>query len=307
MLTARNILVHYDGRFDEHPGLECAIELAKANDATLKIVEMIPDFPWITRQLLGGYERVIESLTQTKTHQLAEIADAVRRDGIDVTTKVLDGKTSLAMIREVLSDDHDLVIKDAKGKLSPRSGFFGTTAKRLFRKCPCPVLVIKPGHKCDCEHVVAAISSVGEDEVHKKLNTRIVESAIDAANNGTPNIVTAWSVYGESILRSHMREDEFDELRGRTLREAEAITDNLLAPFGLGVEDPHVHVLEGEAGSIIPDFVTANNGDLLVMGSVGRSGFAGVLMGNTAEQILDCVECSVLAIKPAGFVSPIKG
>ncbi len=45
--------------------------------------------------------------------------------------------------------------------------------------------------------------------------------------------------------------------------------------------------------------------DLLVMGTVSRGGVAGLLMGNTAERLLDRVDCSLLTIKPADFISPI--
>jgi nucleotide-binding universal stress UspA family protein len=42
------------------------------------------------------------------------------------------------------------------------------------------------------------------------------------------------------------------------------------------------------------------------MGTVARSGTSGILIGNTAERILNSIECSVLALKPDSFVSSIK-
>jgi nucleotide-binding universal stress UspA family protein len=42
------------------------------------------------------------------------------------------------------------------------------------------------------------------------------------------------------------------------------------------------------------------------MGTIARSGVTGLLMGNTAERVFGHVNCSVLAVKPAGFVSPVK-
>ena len=45
---------------------------------------------------------------------------------------------------------------------------------------------------------------------------------------------------------------------------------------------------------------------LVVMGTVARKGISGLLMGNTAEAILRSVDCSVLAVKPEGFVTPVK-
>jgi nucleotide-binding universal stress UspA family protein len=37
------------------------------------------------------------------------------------------------------------------------------------------------------------------------------------------------------------------------------------------------------------------------MGTISRTGFPGVTIGNTAETILQSVTCSVLAVKPDGF------
>jgi nucleotide-binding universal stress UspA family protein len=47
------------------------------------------------------------------------------------------------------------------------------------------------------------------------------------------------------------------------------------------------------------------NADLIVIGTVGRNGIEGLLLGNTAEKVLDHCDCSVLTVKPDGFVSPI--
>lgn len=305
MLKFSNIVVHYDSRFDTHAGLDFAVKLAKANSGRLKIIEMIPDFPWVTRHLIGGYERVIENITQAKAHSVEDVAEPLREQGIDVTTRVLDGRTSVAMIREVLRDDHDLVIKEAKGKHSRRTGFFGTTATRLLRKCPCPVLIVKPEHPCQCDRVVAAVSAV-PDETHQQLNGQIIRLATEAAEDASPHIVTAWSVYGESILKSHMDEEEFDQLHDRTRSHTERRLNDLLETLDLNIGSDGVHVLQGEAGEVIPNFVHAHDTDLLVMGTVARSGIAGLLTGNTAEQILNRTECSVLAIKPETFTSPIR-
>ncbi|WP_268870400.1 universal stress protein [Marinobacter nauticus] len=46
--------------------------------------------------------------------------------------------------------------------------------------------------------------------------------------------------------------------------------------------------------------------DLIVMGTVGRVGIPGLIIGNTAESILEQAKCSVLAIKPEGFKTPIE-
>ena len=79
----------------------------------------------------------------------------------------------------------------------------------------------------------------------------------------------------------------------------------LLTPSQAVGADWQVHVVNGPAAEAISELVTRHRINLLVLGTVARSGLSGLLMGNTAERILDDVTCSVLAVKPPGFVSPI--
>lgn len=66
-----------------------------------------------------------------------------------------------------------------------------------------------------------------------------------------------------------------------------------------------VYLLKGEAGEIISDLARSKEVDLIVMGTVSRAGIAGLLIGNTAETVLHRVDCSMLTLKPEGFISPV--
>jgi len=68
---------------------------------------------------------------------------------------------------------------------------------------------------------------------------------------------------------------------------------------------PKVHLVKGKPSEEIPLMVKKYNVDLIVMGTVARTGIPGFIIGNTAESILARVHCSVLAIKPDGFKSPV--
>ncbi len=68
---------------------------------------------------------------------------------------------------------------------------------------------------------------------------------------------------------------------------------------------PKVHLVKGFARDVVPALVKKYQIDLVMMGTVGRTGIPGFLMGNTAETILNRIDCSVLAIKPGGFVTPV--
>ncbi|MGJ8582150.1 MAG: universal stress protein UspE, partial [Psychromonas sp.] len=44
----------------------------------------------------------------------------------------------------------------------------------------------------------------------------------------------------------------------------------------------------------------------VILGTVGRSGIGLTLLGHTAEQVIDKLDSDLLALKPEGFISPIK-
>ncbi|MCZ7543179.1 MAG: universal stress protein [Anaerolineae bacterium] len=57
---------------------------------------------------------------------------------------------------------------------------------------------------------------------------------------------------------------------------------------------------------LIPKLAVRHKIDLIVMGTASRTGISGFLIGNTAENVLRQVNISVLAVKPEGFVSPVR-
>ena len=66
-----------------------------------------------------------------------------------------------------------------------------------------------------------------------------------------------------------------------------------------------VHIGRNAPFLAIREAVEHLHPDLLVMGTVSRGNFAGFLVGNTAERLLDHVDCSLLTVKPEDFVCPV--
>lgn len=68
---------------------------------------------------------------------------------------------------------------------------------------------------------------------------------------------------------------------------------------------PQVHIVMDAPDIAIMEHLNKDAVELLVMGTIGRGGIAGFIVGNTAERILPRIPCSVLAVKPDGFICPI--
>jgi universal stress protein E len=75
---------------------------------------------------------------------------------------------------------------------------------------------------------------------------------------------------------------------------------------GLRYLSPKRHLVKGQARKEIPRLARGLKADLVVLGTVARIGVAGLFIGNTAEAILEQIECSVLAVKPEGFETPVS-
>ena len=85
-------------------------------------------------------------------------------------------------------------------------------------------------------------------------------------------------------------------MRIRTIKVALRCTDRKFLWW-------HGGCLEAFCGSELTLWKAA---ELIVIGTVGRSGIKGMRLGNTAEKVLDTCACSILTVKPDGFVSPIE-
>jgi universal stress protein E len=301
----KNILVQVDTRRDEQALLHRAIELAKVHGATLKIVDIVPEFSWPLRWAATDYDEIRQAVIHQKEELVEALIAPLRNFGVEVTSKVLCGKSSDQIIGEVVRSKHDLVMKDAKGQFSPHPGTFGTTAMRLVRYCPCPVWAYRPKHSTGPEKVVAAVDATATDEAHMALNHDIMSWAKAVSGDNPPHVAHVWSVYGEAVIKDYMKRDEFEDLVRDAEHEAREQIGKLLAPHQMSASDANVHLLRGDPAPELIRLVNNGGCDLLVLGTVARTGITGLLIGNTAETLINRVECSVLAIKPADFVTPI--
>jgi universal stress protein E len=66
-----------------------------------------------------------------------------------------------------------------------------------------------------------------------------------------------------------------------------------------------VHFVTEPPDVAIMNCIEQHDIDLLVMGTVGRTGVSGIITGNTAERLLPRIPCSLLAVKPPDFKSPV--
>ena len=292
----------------ETAALDKAVALVRQNGGRLTLFSVLKKPPGI-----HGYG---ESVAQDQhTSAIAERGEWLRglivplqHDDIDVVINVAEGTSFLEIIRQVLREQHDLVITTAEEIKGIRARVFGATSMHLMRKCPCPVWVVKRAQTRPFARILAAVDPSVYDPKRDSLNPQILQLAGSMARKDAAelHIVHVWSLFGERYLHnSGLTEKQFQEAREYEKEQHKQHFDTLLNRADVTDLKPHVYLVEGDPVEFIPKLVTERGIDLLVMGSVGRGGIAGFLIGNTAEEVFNQVDCSLLTLKPKGFVTPV--
>jgi universal stress protein E len=313
MQRFKNILIALDSKTRSKALLERGAALAQRNQACLTVIEVVEEAPgsapWSI--LSGATADLPQHIIEKHSHDLEQLSAPLRQRGIRVDTKVLTGIPFLELIREVLRNRHDLVMITAEGQGGLKERLFGSTTMHLLRKCPCPVWVMKQTQPRHYQCILAAVDPDPVDEQRNALNKTIMDLATSLAHweQSELHIIHTWTLYGESMLRGpriNMPRSEMAQLLRKTKDEHQRRLNLLLRPYALDKLTHQVHLLKGNPGSVIPKVAQAKRIELIVMGTVCRTGVVGLIVGNTAENVLRQVDCSVLTVKPEGFISPIR-
>ena len=297
----KNVLVLLTEDTAPGPAVARALRLAEASDATVTLLDVGSTVPaeaelTIPRDTL---ETLRSASEEQRRSRLDTLADRIRQAGVAAHAKLATGDPYRVAIHHVLTDRHDLVLKTVDAQDPRARSTLGSTDKHLLRKCPCPVWLVREDEHLHYKTILAAVEPNPSEIERHALSVGILRAAaeIAAVDHGSLHVLHAWHVFGEIWLSGPeplVPDAETDDIVGRTLNRHARMLDELIEQSsGAGVPVDS-HLVHQHAGPAIIDFVARYEVDLLVIGSVGRSGVAGLLIGNTAEHVLSEVTCSVL-------------
>ncbi|MGD2124000.1 MAG: universal stress protein [Gemmatimonadota bacterium] len=308
MKEFQKILAIFDTEERDAMALNLASQLARNSGGQLTVVHVIPPLPSEIPEGISGLEDLKATMVHAAEATLGKAVGRLDKAGVPVRTQVCWGHTAMEVSRLVMTSGYDLVVKGTGRRKRLSGQLLGSVDMRLLRKCPCPVWLIKPDGHDYVRNVLAAVDPISSDGEHERLNELILRLGISLAEmeDAEFHALYAFSPWGESLLRSRLRSEQYHEYEKQLRARAAKAMTNLLRPFEEEVPQLNRHLLEGDPEDVVPEFVRTREVDVVVMGTVGRTGIPGFLIGNTAEKILADVECSVLAVKPEGFKSPVE-
>ena len=306
MIEYKRILAVVDAERDNQPALSRAYELASKTGASVTAMMVVYDLSYDMTTMLSPDER--EAMRDAVTKEHAKwLATHLQEQGFTETDIVVEwnNRSYESIIYYTLNNQIDLVVKATKKHDDLASVIFTPTDWHLMRKCPRPVLLVKEHGWPEGGEIIAAVNVGSEDDEHAALNDKLTVIANDYASllKGSVNLVNS---YPSTPLNIAIEVPEFDPDTYHDAVKNHHLKEMRSHALKYGIPEDKCVVREGLPEKVIPQVAKALDAELVVIGTVGRVGISAALIGNTAEHVIDELNCDVLAIKPDGFVSPLS-
>ncbi|HET6883962.1 MAG TPA: universal stress protein [Pirellulales bacterium] len=300
----RNVLCATDFSESAAAGLKMAVALARRCRAKITLAHVVRDVPMSFAMLDYGtgweplaadLSRLQNELRDDAEQRLQALAAEYREAGVELSTEVLVGVPYMAIIDAVKEQQFDLVVVGTRGMAAVKRVLIGSTATRLARTCPVPVWVARAG---DLESTQAILAPLDFSPISDRLLSMAAKlSSALGAKLHLLHVYDTEELYGMPPLSDDTRA-ELSYYRRRARRAALWKLEQALEKLGIDQTTATLHVVQGIPHQVINSTARRLDAGLIVMGSVGRRGLSGLLIGNTAEKVLHTSDRSLLIVKP---------
>ncbi|MFD2164769.1 universal stress protein [Thalassotalea euphylliae] len=285
-----NILVIADLKQEQTLAIERALTIAKQRSLPLHVVY----FCYESLRYVSGQEDEVKAnvLTRLDEHAQQQLAN-IDFDGVSYSYEVCWEKYIPNWVEEYTqANDVKLVVKT--GHRTERL-LYTPLDWQLMRECSAPVMIAAPETWRKTPNVLAAIDLGTKTDSKQALNKLVLEKARALADCQEAELFVCYTIRSSKLLRDMGFQylDELEIAAERNLKDKVAEISSIY-----GVPEKNIILKAGEAEKVIPSQAAANKAGIVVMGTVGRRGVKGKLMGNTAEKVLKLLKCDVVAIKP---------
>lgn len=238
---------------------------------------------------------------ETNAKQAEQLVSEFGKDVDFAGLTVSDERPWLALTKKSLRGEADLVVVAKRNHSRRDDRKLGSVSNKLIQNCPAPVWVIKPEHPLHHKCVMAGTDLTPVGDLAAEFAAFIAE-----AENCELCIVHAWQVPMELQLSSARIGMEETERQKKEITSAARDHIRGLPAVERQGDRCKVYLACDSPSHAILELARQKEPDLAVLGSISRTGLAGMLVGNTAEKLLYQLDCSLLTIKPHDFVSPIQ-
>ena len=298
------IVVGYDGSPGARLALDWAVESARRDDRDLTIVHALGLTTAATASAYDSgpaarlYEEMTEGIVNEAVTRAAKELDHRRIHALSVV-----GSPSSELV--TASRHADLVVTGSRGRGEAASGLLGSTAYAVAAHAHCPVVVVRGEavvHAGPTHPVVAGVDS--SEAAARALDTAATIAAAAEASLyvvGVDDLATTAGVWATEpalgygiVVPAAWADDVAGEVRAATQRLVDDLAARVRAAHpGLDVQ---AVTLDGPPGQTLARHAREVDAGLVVVGSRGHGGFAGMLLGSVSHRVVHDATCPVMVI-----------
>jgi len=291
MFELNRILVVIEPGEEKQPALERARQVARFADAELEL--FISDYSTYLED--GYYFDPVRARELRREHgeknlaALEELANPLRENGLEVSCATAWGNPPYEeIVRRVDELKPDLVIKSTRHHERLARLLLSNDDWELIRYCPAPLLLVKDQQWIDTPKFIAAVDPEHSHDKPASLDHKLIRVANKLAEVADGSVHLYHSTHLPPLSGMYPIESDYkvDSTRIKDLGAQH------------NVPEDHCYVSDVDIVHSLPELTTLMQASVVVMGAVSRSRLDRMLIGNTAEKVLDKLECDVLVLKP---------
>ena len=295
-----NILIVIDPEESNYTALERIKEIPATADVDYKVDLYFNAAPVTARR--ANLNSLRESIA-AKQAALDKLVTPHKEMGYRITTSVIQIRRLCEdIIKSARDYKADFVFKSVRQHAPLKRMFYTSTDWNLIRMCPTALLLVRDQGTVRGKPVIASVNIDDEDTEHQELN-RIVLAQANALAEVLGAKVHLIYAYGPAVVMGdgadpmayQIAKDKHDA----EFKKAKALAsaNNVLAT--------NTKLRDGTPETIVTEYAEEISAEIIVLGTVARSGASGLFNGNTAESMLEKTQRDMFVIKLESFVSPV--
>lgn len=297
-MKLEKLLAVIDPSQTSHPALERAVWLAHKTGAKLHILAVEYNATLEGSLLETALQSAARAtLLAERERKLNELLPTLQQQGLEVQFHVQWGKrlheTALQKIAEL---QPDLVLKSAAHNNLLRRLLLTDSCWQLMRHCPVPLWLVHHAEWLG-RNLCTAVDPLHKDDKPALLDRHLIDTtqALCSALDLHADYVHCHAPLPHTLLNDVELLADYEQYINAENRQHQQAFNDLIHEHNISEEC--AHLLEGAPENVLPRFVHKHEIDLLVMGCIARGHLDNILIGHTAERLLEAVDCDLLVVK----------
>ena len=281
MKLLEKILVATNFGKDSDQTVKAAVSVAKTFNSEIILLHVIPK--------VSGFPTAVGNLKKKVTEQLQDIrSDIEKADVRVIETSMLSGVPFDQIVRHADQRDANVIIIGAGEKSDDDPFRLGITAEKVLRKSSKPVWVVKTDAAEQINNILCPVDC-------SEPSARALTNAIRLARSFQAKLTVFHAIQALTAILPLSQVGDMDE--ANYVRDRHSQFELFLKNFDFHNVDWNREIRQGQPHQKILAIANETRADLLVMGSVGRSGLSRILMGSVASKVVRQMPCSVITVK----------